>query len=258
MKKGVSLLTALLVSVSCLIAAPVSASSSTTSVPSNFVSESEALLCSQEGLQGIADEYGVELKKEIDPQNNANTILTIDDPEAASALHERMGIQAPEGMKPVSFVTTVPTSPNLGPLSNGNVNADDVTTLAAEYYLKNVKRNGYVCGTEALGRTEAPADGINHTLTLSINKQIAASFSANVGISASIVSAGVGFSVTETHGVTSSDSVQSGGKATQLVAYGKYELYNFEIWEDDLIWDDYVGTGQALKPYSVCFFAYQR
>ncbi|GIP24174.1 hypothetical protein [Paenibacillus sp. J22TS3] len=242
-------LSALLLSL--VLVVPASASSKSGDI---LNANESSKLCTEQGLQEFASQQGVELKREVSSTNTDVTNLVIDDAEAATLLIEKLGIQAPDGKKAVKFISPVLNSDS--PLNlNNEVSPTEIG--GNEYYLKNVQNAGYACGSEALGRSEARADGINHNLGLNITKSVAATFSANVGISAEIVSAGVGYSVTDTFSVSASDSVQTNGKATVLAGYAKYEVKTFDIWEDDPIWDDYVGSGRALKPWSVCFAVFQ-
>lgn len=125
---------------------------------------------------------------------------------------------------------------------------------AVGYYLKNIK-SGEVCGLNVIRQStyKGPA-----TATMTIKESISATWSSNTGISASTVSASLGFSVTKSFTVSDSYKVSvPKGKTYTIVARPIYMAYNFDVWYSPLIGKDYkAGTGSALKPIGVCFYHY--
>jgi hypothetical protein len=83
-------------------------------------------------------------------------------------------------------------------LSNENNQNNYSQSLApASYYLKN-KTATSACGSSVLKKVS----GNSGSLTLSFSSKIAASWNASLGVSASVVSAGVGFNVSAEYSVT--------------------------------------------------------
>jgi hypothetical protein len=85
------------------------------------------------------------------------------------------------------------------------------------------------------------------TIAIDIARTVSNSFSATVGVNASVVSAGVGFNVqrSETVAYRSSTTVPSGA-CWSIRAYNVFFEYAFEVWEEPFIGADRkIGTGTA-------------
>lgn len=85
------------------------------------------------------------------------------------------------------------------------------------------------------------------TIAIDITRTVKNSFSANVSVSAEIVTAGVGFNVerSETVAYRSSTTVPSGACWT-IRAYNVFFEYGFEVWQEPFIGSDRkIGTGTA-------------
>lgn len=63
-----------------------------------------------------------------------------------------------------------------------------------------------------------------------------------------------GFSVTKNISIadTQKVTVKSGCKRN-CKAYVNYKVYNFELWEDDVKYDDYIGKGSIKRPIGIIF-----
>lgn len=124
------------------------------------------------------------------------------------------------------------------------------------YYLTDVQNIGGYCGLNKLGTTYGVGP---MTLSLTISKGVNATYSDNAGVSASVISAGVGYSVTSTYTVSSTGTVYvPSGKEYELVAYPTYSQKSYQVWYNPIIGSAHeVGTGTAAKPTGVCFVWYQ-
>lgn len=122
------------------------------------------------------------------------------------------------------------------------------------YSLANI-RWGEGCGTSEIRSTsgEGPA-----SLSLQVHHGISAAWNANVGISASIVSAGLGFDVTADFQVTAVYQVVIPAGETWIIrAYPTFDIATFEIWHNPLVGGKYaVGRGEAHIPAGVSFAVY--
>ncbi|WP_339324377.1 hypothetical protein [Paenibacillus sp. FSL W8-0194] len=90
---------------------------------------------------------------------------------------------------------------------------------------------------------------------MSVSQGVSATYGGSVSVSAKIVSAAVNFSVTSTYTVSDSQTVTipSGKTRAEVIAHPIYDIYQYDIWEKDLFFDDSVGYGHADKPVGVCF-----
>ncbi len=85
------------------------------------------------------------------------------------------------------------------------------------------------------------------TIAIDITRTVKNSFSANVSVSAEVVTAGVGFNVerSETVAYRSSTTVPNGACWT-IRAYNVFFEYSFEVWQEPFIGSDRkIGTGTA-------------
>ena len=98
-------------------------------------------------------------------------------------------------------------------------------------------------------RTQAKGSPGPMTLTLSSTLTVSNSFTANVGVKAGVVSAGVGFNVTWSASQTYSASTYVPSGACRIIkAYDTYKNYRFEVWDQNFIGDPFkVGSGTAKK-----------
>jgi hypothetical protein len=94
--------------------------------------------------------------------------------------------------------------------------------------------------------------------TMTVSDSVSASFSTTVGLSSVVVSAEIGFDVTATYSISDSQNISVPyGKTYNVKAYVNNQKKSFEIWEDDLLFDDYLGTGETYKPIGVIFVIYR-
>lgn len=123
-------------------------------------------------------------------------------------------------------------------------------------YITDLQPTGWD-GTSPIGSTSinGPAP-----LTLSINEGESATWSATGGVSASVVSASVGFSVTQSYNVTATGgpvNVPSGHRWS-MVAYPTYSGDDFQVWVNPFIGSAYqAGSGYAGKPIGADFVVSQ-
>jgi hypothetical protein len=85
------------------------------------------------------------------------------------------------------------------------------------------------------------------TIAIDITRTVTNSFSATVGVTASVVSAGVGFNVQRSESVAYRSSTQvPSGACWTIRAYNVFYEYGFEVWEEPFIGADRkIGTGTA-------------
>ncbi|MCX7570291.1 hypothetical protein OS242_09980 [Tumebacillus sp. DT12] len=123
-------------------------------------------------------------------------------------------------------------------------------------FLKNVSYlgNNYYFTNQRIGASEGAGP---ITLSVTVSKSVSATFSANVGVSAEVVSAGVGYSVTGTYGVSSTGTwAVPSGTYGRLEAYALHDKHSWEVWEDDCgtPTDTYKGNGNSWKPNGSVYF----
>jgi hypothetical protein len=110
------------------------------------------------------------------------------------------------------------------------------------YYVQNVRRTGtnysYVTSVAGWGPS---------TITLSLTRSVSNGYSANVGVSAQAVSAGVGFNVQYTQSVTYSNAVQvPWGQCWRITAYDTFGIYAYDVMFNPFFGDAYrAGYGNA-------------
>ena len=124
------------------------------------------------------------------------------------------------------------------------------------YYIANVSRLYEAwttpCIAEFVGNT-GPT-----TIHMSQSTTISNFFDANVDISAKVVSAGVGFSVTAKHTVplTNSISIPS-GKSGAIEVYPIYEIYDYDVMHKAFSGPSHkIGKGRAGRAVGIFYLTY--
>jgi hypothetical protein len=124
------------------------------------------------------------------------------------------------------------------------------------YHLSNVQyRGGGWLSSSPAGVSVGGPGPTN--LNLEVSGGYSAMFSTNVGVSAEVVSAGVGYSVTASYSVSHVESlpVPSGYFARQE-AYIMYNKHTWDVWENGCIFSGpaYKGNGASFRPNGGVYF----
>lgn len=129
------------------------------------------------------------------------------------------------------------------------VNPGPASTTDA-YMIRNAHRIGQSCGTELISQTSGFG---KTTLVLTVEKSVAATVSKEVNVDLKYISAGMGWSVTNTYTVKNETRYEvPAGKWGSVQAYPLYDQYQGDAYSADGRWD----TGKkvwAYKPVGVCF-----
>lgn len=109
----------------------------------------------------------------------------------------------------------------------------------------NPVSNGEICGLKQIDYTSANGPA---KLALEVSKGVATEVSTSVGVDAQVVSAGVGFNVTQSVTVTNKIEIElKEGEFGEIYAFPMFESISFEIVGSER------GTGHVLRPVGVCF-----
>lgn len=96
------------------------------------------------------------------------------------------------------------------------------------------------------------------TASMTITESISASFSFDFEVSSSELKAKLGYSMTSTFSISDSYSIDvSNGSNMTIECYIINEISTFEVWEDDIWFDDYVGEYSSAKPIGCAFVRYE-
>lgn len=145
---------------------------------------------------------------------------------------------------------------NAGEVTPGTLSAEALATVnpgpagtTAAYQLKNARRIGQSCGTDLLQQ----ASGYGKTtLVLSVEKAVAATYTREIGIEVKAISAGMGWSVTNTYTVKNETRYEvPAGKWGSVQAYPQYDLYIGDVY--NLFGPDTGKDAYGYKPVGVCF-----
>lgn len=163
----------------------------------------------------------------------------IDDPDELAQYAEALGVEEIEKI-------TVSRSGGGTDITT----RDDNSTFAA-YYLANVSAPREFCALPAIRTSYYTYPGGTMTVTDSISN----TYSADVGVDAQVVSAGVGFSVTGTSSISDAqDVIVDQGTTKRVQAYAMGSITDYEVWNDPWWRGPYqVGSGSATRYTGVCF-----
>ncbi|MFF4396958.1 hypothetical protein [Streptomyces sp. NPDC001480] len=125
-------------------------------------------------------------------------------------------------------------------------NADSARPLSA-VSAQSVSDLGEMCNTEVISKTAGQG---KTTLVLSVNKERSVQLSGEAGLSKGLISAAVGFSVTNTYRVTDETRYEvPRGKHGNIEAYTLLEHYRLKITDIHRI----PHVVEVYKPIGVCF-----
>ena len=125
----------------------------------------------------------------------------------------------------------------------GNLNSAGIMSAGLfEYELRNLSVTTETDTTELLREYKRPKGTVSVTDTISISNK----FSASSKVKAKTVEAEIGYSLTETNSflINWTDTFD---KAIVIKIYPVYEVTDGELWEDDVWFDDYIGSFTAKK-----------
>lgn len=136
--------------------------------------------------------------------------------------------------------------------SEQNQSINKIQTRWGSHYIK-ITGTTEMCGQEIIAQTSATARK-GGKLKLEVSESVKAKYDKNVNISASIISAGVGWGVEREYKVTQSyeQTVSSDGFYT-IRAFPEFDGVNFDIWYDGMLENKKVGKGTAFRPVGACF-----
>lgn len=91
---------------------------------------------------------------------------------------------------------------------------------------------------------------------MSISESVSATFRSDVTVDAKTIKSLLGIDITESITTTASQDVEipKEGESYECHAYVKSERSTFDIYEEDLLFDDYLGEGIVDNPVGVMFF----
>lgn len=124
--------------------------------------------------------------------------------------------------------------------------------LGNDYYIKS----GTISTTYEYGdmirRSEYQGPA---TATMSVTETISATFSFDFTIGADELNASLGYSTTSSFAISDSYTIEITDDSFYAIeCYTNIEKKTFEVWEDDLFFDDYVGVYYSTRPIGCIFF----
>lgn len=137
------------------------------------------------------------------------------------------------------------------PLSVSSLPKDGTTSLCRGYYLQSVNfaGSGWYFSNRPIGSGEGWGP---RTLNVNVSASVSSEFSATVGVSAGAVSAGVGYTIGATRGVSvSSDITVPSGRYYRHEGYARYDKHTWQVWYDGCPIpgpNTYVGNGESYRP----------
>lgn len=114
-----------------------------------------------------------------------------------------------------------------------------------------MERDG--CGVTVRARTSGTGDRTNGKLILEQSVKVGNSYSTNVGVSASVISAGVGYNVSAEWTATAKREVDTGYQNYQIVAYDDFRIQSFKSYYTQI----YKGSGTAYRQVGFCFVVWR-
>ena len=189
--------------------------------------------------------------------NPGKKIVQVNNPEAYA---KQMGIIAPSSNAKIVGITMVIDGSSSTDLSAAkpvpNISSGvSPQSILGYYYLYNVSTNGNSCGIQKLRDSYYYGPS---TATMTVSADVSSTWSANVGVTSGVVSAGVGFSVTSTCGVSDAYGISvPEGKTYEVIAYPVFTNKSYSVmWHPTIGYESNAGSGNAAKAVGVCFVQY--
>lgn len=119
-----------------------------------------------------------------------------------------------------------------------------------ERYIKK-KGTNYGCGLEELRRVTGRGPG---KVILKIGEAVELTIHGSFGLKLADFGAEFGIQFKRSYQISQEQWIDlKSGESCSIIAYPEYKYYHYEVWEDDPLYDDYLGTGYITKPIGVCF-----
>lgn len=89
---------------------------------------------------------------------------------------------------------------------------------------------------------------------MTVSETLSTSFDYTFGIKASVLTSTLGYNMTSTFSIIESYTIHVPANQTKSIeCYILNEVKRYEIWEDDVFFDDYVGLYHSYKPIGYVF-----
>lgn len=89
---------------------------------------------------------------------------------------------------------------------------------------------------------------------MTVTETLSTSFNFEWDIKASVLTAKLGYNRSSTFSISESYTIHVPVNQTKSIeCYILNEVKRYEIWEDDIFFDDYVGTYQSTRPIGYVF-----
>ncbi len=126
------------------------------------------------------------------------------------------------------------------------------------YYVTNVTKPYEDWNMQYIAKIVGSSDSVPITIYLLQSEEIPNSFNANVGVSAKVVSANVGFDLTRTYITTLQNNLSIPVYSYGVIeAYPVYEVYNYNVMYKPFIGSPYkIGYGNANRAVGVFYLKY--
>lgn len=122
-----------------------------------------------------------------------------------------------------------------------------------DYFAKNLKKSDLTDRNNVLGSDNWPAGTVKYT----ISEKVSDTVKASCGVSFKAVCATVGFEFEEERTLTKAWSNKF-NYPTNIKIYPNYLKHTFDLWEDDVWYDDYVGKCEVWKAVGIEVAVYRR
>ncbi|MDK2903105.1 MAG: hypothetical protein PWQ93_1024 [Clostridiales bacterium] len=179
---------------------------------------------------------------------------------------DKLDLQKGQTVKKI--ITRVPKNLKASPAAStsftpaiNNIEKGEVTPLGSiwlNYYVYSTTNRGdlWYWESEVLHTNSGGPGG---SVNMIVSQQVSAKYSCNVGISVKDITAGVGFDVTRTFGISDEYShIISPGHYGYIKSWAYYHRTDFTVYNNYLIPPDtYAGTGSAYRPNGVRFRYYE-
>lgn len=122
-----------------------------------------------------------------------------------------------------------------------------------DYFAKNIQKSEITDRNTILSSDNWPAGTVKYT----ISEKVSDTVKVSCGVSYEIVCAEAGFTYTTSRSFSKAWSSKY-SYPTNIKVYPRYLKHTYDLWEDDIWYDDYVGKCEAWKAIGIEVAVYKR
>lgn len=195
-------------------------------------------------VMGMSVTISATEKNSLNEGNTSTTIIT--NPDEIAIVAENLGLQENPDEIVEIIISDIESSVNKD-INTPSLVADFLNPEEYEFTI-------YSCVPDVRGSLLRSSDYSSPGGQMTVSETVEVKFTSTAGLSAKVVSAGIGFEVGNTVIISDTQNIEvPAGEKRTCTAYVKLAHYKFRVIGKDIWEDDNLGTGTVDRPVGVIF-----